>query len=241
MLQTDNIGFKDTANYQSRLSDISETVVDYEDKIQQPVQNEFAYLSVWYTNAESLTNKHEEFITRITEYSPDIISVVETWVQKDERSEYYWTDEALEINGYTMFRRDNPLEIRGGILIYVKEELEANTDIGKHLSNISSEFKEALWLNISIQDSTVLFGTVYKKDYAITNDALLRDMIEEAAKKQKLLLVGDFNYRQINWKENTVDGSKYSKQCRFYDCLDDCFLSQHVKAIGGGSLVQKPF
>ena len=224
----DIIGFKDSTRYQQASAEIRETVDD-KDEIQQ-FGDEFAYLSVWYANAESLTNKHEEFLERIAECSPDIISVVETWVQSNESSVYYWTDEALELRGYTMIRKDNAAEIRGGILVYVKEELEINTDIGKHLSNLSSEFKESLWLNIKIEESTVLFGTVYKKpDSTISNDTLLREMIEEAAKQPKVLIVGDFNYRQINWKENTVDGSKYSKQCRFYDCIDDSYLSQHVK------------
>ena len=47
----------------------------------------FSYLNVWYTNIESLTNKTEEFLSRIYEADPDIICLTETWIQEQPTSE----------------------------------------------------------------------------------------------------------------------------------------------------------
>lgn len=59
--------------------------------------------------------------------------------------------------------------------------------------------------------------------------ALLRDMLETAAKCSKQIIIcGDFNFPEINWKDNTVDSSKFSKPSRFYDSLQDNYPLQHV-------------
>ena len=53
-------------------------------------------------------------------------------------------------------------------------------------------------------------------------------MIEEASKADKIVIVGDFNFKQINWKDQIVNGSIYSQPAKFYSCIEDSFLKQHV-------------
>ena len=47
-------------------------------------------------------------------------------------------------------------------------------------------------------------------------------------KYDKLVLCGDFNHREINWLDNTVAAGPYSPAMRFFDCIHDSFLTQHV-------------
>jgi len=64
--------------------------------------------------------------------------------------------------------------------------------------------------------NVVLFG----KD----NDALLCDLINEIRGKP-LLLMGDFNFPDIDWESHRGSTAASNK---FIDCVDDAFLSQHV-------------
>ena len=76
----------------------------------------------------------------------------------------------------------------------------------------------------------MLFGTVYRKPSSkAANDKLIRDAIDVAAdSSRKILICGDFNHPEINWKDNTVNASAFSPEMRFFDCLEDNFLQQHV-------------
>ena len=63
------------------------------------------------------------------------------------------------------------------------------------------------------------------------NDELLMAKITKAydlAGPNRLLLMGDFNVKEINWVENEAEGSINSQAFKFYECIKDCFLHQHV-------------
>ena len=44
-----------------------------------------------------------------------------------------------------------------------------------------------------------------------------------------MIICGDFNFPTIDWKEQSVNDTPYSPAMRFYTCLQDNFLIQHVK------------
>ena len=196
----------------------------------------FSYLNVWYTNIESLTNKTNDFLVRIHEDNPDVICLTETWIQENQKSPYYWSNDALYglIDGYQVFRRDNCDTVRGGILILVKNHLIVKEVTCKKLNNLSSEFKDCMWVQLSDkwENNAVTLGVIYRRpsNGAYLNEILL-DMIKEASKTDKILLVGDFNFKEIDWKNHTVNGTKYSQPTKFYDCIQDCYLQQHVHKI----------
>ena len=45
---------------------------------------------------------------------------------------------------------------------------------------------------------------------------------------KELVILGDFNYKEINWEENTVSGDD---QTKFIECIQQNFLTQHVTEI----------
>ena len=171
---------------------------DDETEIKQETKNNttFNYLKCWYTNAEFITNKLPEFKTRIDEDMPDIIAIVETGLKENANAKHYFPDAALEIEGYNMFRCDNPDEIKGGILVYTSSRLSVTIPKSKKLMNLKSDFKECILLDIHINDETVLFGAVYRKgDSLAENNKLLREIIDISAKNyDKILYCGDFNF-----------------------------------------------
>ena len=43
-----------------------------------------------------------------------------------------------------------------------------------------------------------------------------------------ILLMGDYNFPEIKWDENTVSGSEQSTAAKFFDATQDAFLYQHI-------------
>ena len=43
-----------------------------------------------------------------------------------------------------------------------------------------------------------------------------------------VLVMGDFNYPQIDWENGRVEGPEMSSQVQFYDTIQDLFWVQHV-------------
>ena len=77
----------------------------------------------------------------------------------------------------------------------------------------------------------LLIGVCYRTPtssvFGPGNDDLLNDLIQEIGSKHHVLM-GDFNYPDIDWSLHSCLPTA-SKDCRaFLDCLDDNFLSQHV-------------
>ena len=197
------------------------------------VESGFTYLKCWYTNAEFLTNKFPEFKTKINTAQPDIIAIVETGTQNKPEEKHYFPDLALQLEGYDLYRKDNTTAIKGGIIVYIKNtiNIEVRYPQAKKINNMISEFKECLLLELTYKKENILFGTFYRKGSSnVANNTLLREIIEESAKKhQKLLFCGDFNFPKIRWDTLTVDDTPYSQTMRFYNCLEDNFLKQHTK------------
>ena len=59
------------------------------------------------------------------------------------------------------------------------------------------------------------------------NNDNLYQLLREVSKEQ-FLLMGDFNYPDVNWFYHNTDVDASSDSIEFLDCVNDCFLSQHV-------------
>jgi len=45
---------------------------------------------------------------------------------------------------------------------------------------------------------------------------------------KNFVLLGDFNYRVINWAHNCCDATASVDFRLFLDCINGCFITQHV-------------
>ena len=77
---------------------------------------------------------------RVNTYKPDVFAIAETHCQQAEDSPKYCPDEALQIEGYIMYRQDNCNERKGGIIVYVSEEIAVTHD--KKIDNLCAHFKD---------------------------------------------------------------------------------------------------
>ena len=71
-------------------------------------------------NAKSLANKMDEFRARVAEINPDITGVTETWAKEVQSDQWY------KLNGYHCIRCDNEEEMKGGVMIYFRENLKVS-------------------------------------------------------------------------------------------------------------------
>ena len=77
--------------------------------------------------------KMEELCTEVQEIDPDIIAVSESWANDSI------DDSELSVEGYTLFRKDRVLDIKGGgVLLYVKEAV-----LGR--LSLINQFPEQVW------------------------------------------------------------------------------------------------
>ena len=189
-------------------------------------------ISCFYTNATSLVNKWVDLIASISlEVSPpDIIFITETWFDEDS---------SISLPGYDLFRSNRQSQRGGGVAIYTK----SSTSIVA--SEIDSSFfsttpsSEQLWCKLSVGREGILLGCIYRPPSADTAEnininsslAKARQAVDHG-KFDTLLIVGDFNYREIAWDS---DGQRLRKAgCAspatrlFFDVVDANLLSQHV-------------
>ena len=70
-------------------------------------------------NARSIVNKKNELNIMIEDIDPHIIGITESWANIDI------TDAELGLTGYVMFRKDRIGRRGGGVILYVKESIQA--------------------------------------------------------------------------------------------------------------------
>ena len=159
----------------------------------------------------------DDLLALVEVYKPHIIAVTESWCNNDI------FDSELSIPGYDLFRMDRPLDNKGGgVLLYV------GADLGAVEWSPKTQFPEQVWCRLNVSRNTnLLVGVCYNSrngNLFPNNDALIQELIREI-RTQHVLLMGDFNYGGINW--HTFQASEAPSQ-QFLDCLEDCFLIQHV-------------
>ena len=179
----------------------------------------------FYTNANNLVARIDELRARVLMNEFHIVAVTETWSNEDI------DDAELNIKGYTLYRRDRRSHIYskgGGVIIYVKDSL---TSVPlTHLTN--SEFNESVWCHVQQDDFSLIIGCCYRStsSTADNNDELLKllDRATQYSARAHILIMGDFNYPDIDYNNWKVDSNTEKDSSRFFDKTQDLFLYQHV-------------
>ena len=121
----------------------------------------------------------------------------------------------------------NP-DARGrGVAIYVKSSLNA------HYVSFETDFNESIWCKVQLNRSyTLLISCVYRSqssgpENTVHVSSLIRKVC--ADKFSHLLIMGEFNYREINWVENSISMGDNHISSLFLECIRDSYLFQHVK------------
>ena len=175
-------------------------------------------LTVFYTNSRSIINKIDILRGITCTENLDIIGITETWL--DIADKHFLPE--VEIDGYTFYHKDRVGRKGGGVALYVKNTLNsyANNTI-KSDSNA-----ESLWVDIVAGGRKIVIGIMYRPpDLNEGASAPLLQEIERASRYSNVCIMGDFNYRGINWDRMTGDGNAEE----FLNVIQDGFFQQLIR------------
>ncbi|XP_051789513.1 uncharacterized protein LOC127529574 [Erpetoichthys calabaricus] len=175
-------------------------------------------LKIACLNARSIKNKVSELELYVAEHNYDIIAITETWLNNKDGDE-------CNIEGYTFFRKDRQNRKGGGVAVYAKQDLNVSLlqlDDEPHRS-------EDMWLRLeNIRERGLILGMCYRPPNSDSNfNTHLFSNIKKASLQGDIIVMGDFNYPNINW-DNLTDGGVQEQE--FLEVINDSFLTQHVKA-----------
>ena len=141
-----------------------------------------------------------------------VIGITESWANEDR------VDAELALTGYVMFMKDKRERRGGGVILYIKEYVQAYEITLK--SEADSE--EAIWCNIVTRNSTLV---VYRSpNIGQEEDVILQKAIREVSKGE-CVIMGDFNHDHIQWESlESAGGDDH----QFLLLTQDCLLNQHV-------------
>ena len=116
-----------------------------------------------------------------------------------------------------------------GVAIYVKDDLYVNE------VKLNTDFKDHLWVEIRLSSNdSILCGCIYRsptkeKEATLESTDQICEILAKASARNYayLLICGDFNYRDIDWENESSNGN--NEHCSsFLNTIQDCFLQQHV-------------
>ena len=145
----------------------------------------------------------------VADIDPHVIGITESWANKDI------VDAELTLTGYVMFTQDRRERRGGGVILYIKESIQAYEITLKR----EADCEEAIWCNI------VTIGVVYRSPkIRQEEDVKLQKAIREVSKGE-CVIMGDFNHGHIQWESlESAGGDDH----QFLLLTQDCFLTQHV-------------
>ena len=155
------------------------------------------------------------------------IVLTETWLEEGVR------DQEIVIPGFTVYRADRLDRERGGVCMYMREDISVNV-----CWSYSNSVTEGLVLKIRDLD-TLLVG-IYRppdtqpeefKDIMSRADQAIK-MAQAHGKYGKVVTMGDFNMKEINWSDgsrNTGTSSAGAQRGILFGFMDDHFMEQLVR------------
>ena len=187
-------------------------------------------LDVLYTNADQLTSSKMNELKKLVEIKkPMIIAVCE--VKPKTQREQSLKD--LEIPNFNLHHENLNVTKGRGIAIYTHQSIEKSTIQIKS----TIDFEEACLIEIRLRGGDMLlFGCIYRSPTTTeksnaNNDNLISLLKCISSKKYShVCIVGDFNYKKIDWTVWKTKQSDNSKEAKFIEGLRDSYLYQHVES-----------
>ena len=136
-------------------------------------------------------------------------------------------DQELKIDGFNVIIGKETDKCRG-VCIYLRNGLSF-----RECTNLNnSNFSESCWCVLKLDSNEqMLIGAIYRSPNSnVANSRQLIEFINTAVglKYDYTVLVGDFNYPNINWKDWTTPFNHTHPEFQFIECLRDNFMNQYI-------------
>ena len=150
----------------------------------------------------------------------DIIGIAETFLNNEV------LQSEINIEGYKIYRKDrcNIKEGKGGgVILYIKDDI-----LSYECYDFNKNNSESVWCKCGInknKNGEIIIGVCYKSQVASDQELEELFTVIQNASKGQVLIMGDFNYPNIDW--NTLESDQNG--VAFRDLILDNYLFQHVK------------
>lgn len=178
-----------------------------------------------YTNADMLMNKREELKDKSTEEWPDIIGICEVKYKNMNGIELKKEEFKMDNEKYEIFETNIEKDVGRGLIMYADKNLKADKII------LKSKAVETLVLQIDTEKGgSLIVALIYRAGSSSKdNSKKIREALDElASMNAELIIMGDFNYKEINWEEEKGSGKEQDK---FIACIQQNMLIQNVKEV----------
>ena len=173
-------------------------------KSQRPTPEKRKFLRILNINFQSLSKKGKLLEVLIDSTDPDIILGTETWLDSNIKSSEIIPEEMK----YDIERRDRPTDPHGGVLIAAKQQLQ--------LGNIiKSKDIELISGTINLEGNKKMHIAAFYRPPNRTDDEYTNKAsneisdIKAKAKKNIILVGGDYNLPDIDWTNQTITNNQY--------------------------------
>ena len=180
---------------------------------------------VLYTNADSLCNKRDELQILLSSFPCKSCLIVITEVNA-KNSQTAILETEININGYNIFGCNVGSPSHRGIAVYVRNDICASEVI------VDSLFSEYIFIQVLVGKRPVMtVGAIYRsRSSSLSNDDNLYKLISYMNSNfpGRLLLIGDFNFPNIDWSNWSSQSTIISSGNKFVLCLRKNLLMQHI-------------
>jgi hypothetical protein len=177
---------------------------------------------------DSLLNKRTELKTRLTEDETcDIIALTEVYPKNFDIDGLDQCE--LNIDGYEQYVGQTSQNARRGTIIYISKDLDS-----QRCDVLSDDiYRESVWVTVKLgMSETLLVGCVYRSpgNSSDENNLGLIGLLHRACetKHTHLVIMGDFNLRNIDWQSWTSSDADSHFSHSFIEGLRYNYLHQHV-------------
>ena len=171
-----------------------------------------------YSNVDTLSNKMEELRNYVAMSNYDVVALTEVHAKKSnlERCEYV-------LQGYSCM---TVMEDRG-VCLFVKDGFDI-----VRLTEIEKIFQPSIFCKITPKGGkdSIIFGVVYRSP-SYDNNAIICEQLHKLYKDirdQQVIVVGDYNYPEINWKDDKCNTKDTHPAWKFLDVIHENFIFQNV-------------
>ena len=175
-------------------------------------------LKLLYTNARSIILKRNELLAYVVAETPDIVSITESWVNTKDKHLLA----EIAIPGYKTFLNCRTHKAGGGVILYIKENLQAI-----EIDKVNKDHYDSVYAKIKLNGKLLTIGTIYRPPKSNAEaDCLLYDEIKSVVNNNNdTIICGDFNLPHINWNNNSAD----REGMRLLDMVNEVYLNQVVR------------
>ena len=175
-----------------------------------------------------MTNKLSELSLLVNDLNPDIIGISEVLPKNHTR---YIYPEEFKLKGYNDIIHKNVAENKSrGSILYIKDDINFKEI---KFENTAGIFEEGLFIELKVNKcESLLIASLYRRgESSDENNENLLNLFNDISKStfDNILIMGDLNIKEIDWVNIASKNSDPQHfNCRFIECVRDCYLTQHV-------------